>query len=258
MPQTNTQAPARSRRRPLTTRIVIGAGIPTGVALFALGLWLDSIAWWSRHNYFLNIFSGFTGVCFGIPFALVGLDYLTRKQEEHRETEQARARASLFVASLLEVFNGLTLDEVSGKVRALLNESIAIRAVRGDDQSREDRELSLLAAFDELLPAPGGQPRTRWSSFRRQSNETDHMGRWRTEVERSWTRLDNVRAAVADDWIDKATDVAAHQAVGQLLRDGRSPWKANRDQESATAMRYFLRDLNALCQAAKALEAHTR
>ncbi|GAA3797250.1 hypothetical protein GCM10022403_033960 [Streptomyces coacervatus] len=225
-------------------------------------MWLDSVDWWSRHSYVLNIFSGLTGVCFGVPFALVGLDYLIKNQEEHREAERVRARAvvaaSVFVESLLDVFNGLTLDEVSDRVRALLSEALAIKMMRGNDPGRKDREGDLRVAFNELLPAPGGRPHGTWSSFPRHSNEAQNMRLWRVGVQKSWRRLDGVRAEMADAWIDKATETAADQAVEDLLTGGRSPWKAHHEGEGAEAMRNFLRDLKALCEAAEALEAHTR
>ncbi|MGW0582663.1 hypothetical protein ACWD25_43625 [Streptomyces sp. NPDC002920] len=262
MPQTNTQAFTWLRSRPRTTRIAIGVGIPAGIAFFIFGVWLDSVDWWSRHSYVLNLFSGLTGVCFGVPFALVGLDYLIRNQDEHREAERVRARAdvaaSVFVESLLNVFNGLTLDEVSDRVRALLNEALAIKIMRGNDLGRKEREGDLRVAFNELLPAPGGRPHSTWSSFPRHSNEAQNMRLWRMGVQKSWRGLGGVRAQMADPWIDKATETAADQAVEDLLTGGRSPWKAHREGEGAEAMRYFLRDLKALCEAAKTLEAHTR
>ncbi|WP_430378175.1 hypothetical protein [Streptomyces sp. B1-3] len=262
MPQPITRLFSWLRSRPRATRFVISIGIPLGSACIALGWRLDSVDWWPRHGFLLNLFSGFTGVCFGVPFALVGLDYLIRNQEEHREAERVRAKASVaasvFVESLLDVFNGLTLDEVSDKVRALLNEALAIRMVRGNAPAREDRERDLLATFDDLLPAPGGRPRRGWSSFRVHSNEANSMRLWQTAVQKSWKRLDEVRAQMADDWIDKATETAAHQAVADLLIGGRSPWKVNREGDDAAAMRNFLRDLKALCEAARALEARTR
>ncbi|MET9462447.1 AtpZ/AtpI family protein [Streptomyces canus] len=264
MPQPITRAFSWLRSRPRATRIVISVGVPTGIAFIILGVWLDSVDWWPRHGYLLNLFSGLTGACFGVPFALAGLDYLIRNQEEHREAGRVRARAAVeaavFVESLLNIFNGRTLDEVSDRVRALLGEALAIKMVRANDPSRKDRERDLRVAFNELLPAPGGRPHDTWSSFRQHSNEANRMRLWRTAVQTSWTRLDGVRAQMADDWIDKVTETAAHRAVADLLTDDRSPWKTTSDPETegADAMRNFLRDLKALCEAARALEAHTR
>ncbi|MFE9437031.1 hypothetical protein [Streptomyces sp. NPDC006640] len=240
----------------------MSVGVPAGIAFVILGVWLDSVDWWPRHGYLLNLFSGLTGACFGVPFALVGLDYLIRNQEAYREAERVRSRAAMdvsaFTQSLLNVFLGLPLDEVSDKVRALLSEALAIRMVRGNDPSRTDRERQLLVTFNELLPAPGGRPYATWSALSRHSNEANRMRLWRTALQRSWRRLDAVRGELADGWIEPATETAAHQAVDDLLTNGRNPWKTSAEVEGAAAMRNFLRDLNALCEAAKAMEARTR
>ncbi|MEU0942427.1 hypothetical protein ABZ379_06465 [Streptomyces canus] len=263
MPQPITRATGWLRRRPRTTRIVISVGIPTGFAFFALGVWLDSIDWWTHHGYVLNIFSGLTGACFGVPFALVGLDYLIRKQEEHREAERLRERAALatgrFVEDLLSIFHGLTLDGVSHRVRSLLAETLAVSMVRRGDSALKDRERQLLLLFNELLrPAGGGRPHETWSAFPLHTNEARIMGTWRTAVQTSWNRLTGATAQMADDWIDRATETAAQEAVAHLLTGGRSPWKVTSDAENQgfPAMRNFLRDLDALCKAATALEAH--
>ncbi|MFJ9729395.1 hypothetical protein ACIRP3_42340 [Streptomyces sp. NPDC101209] len=264
MPQPITRPFSWLRRRPRATRIVISVGIPLGFAFVGLGVWLDSIDWWPRHGFLLNLFSGFTGACFGVPFALVGLDYLVRNQEEHREAERVRARAAfeagLFVEDLLSTFGGRTLDDVSNRVRAIRAEVLAIRMVRQGGPVSPERERQLLVTFSELLPPPGGRPYERWSSFARHTNVAAQMGVWRTAVQTSWNRLGGVRAQMAGDWIDRATENAAQEALRHLLEGGRSPWKVQRDSENEglTAMRNFLDDLKALCDAAKALEARTR
>jgi hypothetical protein len=43
--------------------------------------------------------------------------------------------------------------------------------------------------------------------------------------------------------------------MDQLLKAGRNPWMSERPA-AVNAMRYFLDDLNAVCQAAVALEAY--
>lgn len=123
--------------------------------LIGLGLWLDTVAWWPRHNYLLNLVSGLTGACFGVPFALVGLDYLTRTQAEHREAERFHARAAAavdsFVASLLAPFNGRDLDDVAGRVEDLFDQIAAIRFMRPEDPVRADALADFFAAFEVLF-----------------------------------------------------------------------------------------------------------
>ncbi|MFJ1975418.1 hypothetical protein ACIO93_43225 [Streptomyces sp. NPDC087903] len=265
MPQPITRTLDWLRRQPRTTRIVIVVGICVGLPLIGFGVWLDSIDWWPRHGYLLNLFSGLTGACFGVPFALVGLDYLTRSQAEFRETERARTRAAAevasFVATLLEVFNGRGLDDVATRAQDLSNRIENLRFMRLDDPARGDAVRAFLAAFDELIPERHGRPRDRFKSFTRYSNEAGELRLWRTGVKTQWRRLDEgARGQMADAWIDKPTETAGHQAAEQLLMEGRNPWRQVSDPERAgvAVMRHFLADLKALCEAAKAMEAHTR
>ncbi|MFE4621799.1 hypothetical protein [Streptomyces mirabilis] len=227
-------------------------------------MWLDSIDWWPRHGYLLNLFSGLTGACFGVPFALVGLDYLTRSQAEFRETERARVRAAAevanFVTSLLDVFNGRGLDDVATRVQDLSDRIEFARSFRFDDPERDDAVREFLTEFEELLPEPQGRPRERFRSFTRDSDEVRRMRLWRTGVKTQWRRLDDgARGQLAGDWIDKPTETAGHQAAEYLLMDGRNPWRLVRgaEREGIMVMRHFLADLKALCEAAKAMEAHT-
>jgi hypothetical protein len=79
---------------------------------------------------------------------------------------------------------------------------------------------------------------------------------WRTRLQTLWNILHNqIRPQLADSWLAEDTDTAAHQAMDQLLKAGRNPWMSERPA-AVNAMRYFLDDLNALCQAAVALEAY--
>ncbi|MGW1761029.1 hypothetical protein [Streptomyces mirabilis] len=264
MPQLITRTGNWLRTQPRTTRIVISVGIPVGLALIGLGEWLDTVNWWPRHGYLLNLFSGLTGACFGVPFALVGLDYLTRTQAEYRETERVRARAAAevasFVTSLLDPFNGRGLDDVADRVQDLSEQIADIRLMRPEDPARTHAVRVFLAAFGVLFPARFGH-RDSFASFNRRSDEVQDMRLWRTGVKTQWKRLDDgVRGQLTGDWIDKPTETAGHQAAEQRLGDGRNPWRQSPDPERAgvAVMRHFLRDLNALCEVAKAMEAHTR
>ncbi|MFF4059230.1 hypothetical protein ACFYZ8_21140 [Streptomyces sp. NPDC001668] len=265
MPQPITWTPSWLGKQPRTTRIAIAVGMCVGFPLIGFGVWLDSIGWWPRHGYLLNLFSGLTGACFGVPFALVGLDYLTRNQAEFRETERARIRAAAevasFVASLLDVFNGRGLDDVATRVQDLSNRIANLRFMRPDDPARADTLRDFFVAFDELVPARRGTPREGFRSLTRNSDEIQEMGLWRTGVKTQWGRLDTwARGQAASDWIDKPTETAGHQAAEQLLKEGRNPWRYGPDADRAgiPIMRHFLADLTALCEAAKAMEACTR
>jgi hypothetical protein len=267
VPQLITRAFRWLRSRPRATRIVISIGVPTGIACIILGVWLDSVDWWPRHGYFLNLFSGLTGACFGVPFALVGLDYLVRNQEEHREAERNRARTAAevdaFVTSLLEVCNGRGLDDVATRVQNLSAQNEVVRSLPFDDPDRDAAVGVFLAAFEELIPAPRADHRVGFRSFIRHSDEMRDMRLWRTGVQKQWDRLDRARSQISGAWIDKATEIAGHQAVDYLLKEGRNPWFSSRGAATAeksgpTVMRHFLTDMKALCAAAKAMEVHTQ
>ncbi|MFD7480596.1 hypothetical protein ACFV8Z_53320 [Streptomyces sp. NPDC059837] len=264
MPEPITRTPNWLRRQPRTTRIVIAVGIPVGFALIGLGVWLDHVNWWPRHGYVLNLFSGVTGACFGVPFALVGLDYLTRNQAEYREIERNRARAAAevdsFVTSLLDVFNGRGLDDVAIRVQDLSDRIEFVRSLRFDTPERDDAVRDFFNAFGELIPDPRGSRRDQFKAFARHSDEIRAMRLWKTGVKTQWRRLDGARSQMAGDWIDKPTETAGHQAAEYLLMDGRNPWNPNRgaERDGAPVMRHFLADLQALCEAAKAMEAHTQ
>ncbi|MFH9014966.1 hypothetical protein ACH4C6_26760 [Streptomyces sp. NPDC017943] len=263
MPQPSTQTPNWFERLPRTTRVFIAVSVPVGFACIGLGTWLDYVDWWQDHGYLLNLFSGITGACFGVPFALVGLDYLTRNQVEHRESEKAHARGAAevdgFVTSLLGLFNGRGLDDVATRSQDLLVQIDVIRRMPLGDPSRDDALRGFLDDFGELVPARNALRRENFRSFTRFSDQIMEVRLWKTAVRRQWNRLDTARSQMPGDWIDKGVETAAHQAVEQLLADGRNPWSvrtADRERSGVPLMRHFLLDLTAMCEAAQAMKAH--
>ncbi|MFE2138505.1 hypothetical protein ACFW9X_35920 [Streptomyces sp. NPDC059466] len=264
MPQPIMRVLGWLRGQPQATRVVIAVGLPVGFALIGLGLWLDYVNWWPTHGYALNLISGLTGACYGVPFALVGLDYLSRNQAAYRETVETRVRAAAavdsFVTSLLDVSNGRSLDEVTNLVHDLSTQVGNIRLLRDGDPARDAAERAFLTDFDRLMPSPHGRPRERWGAFTIRSDDIKKFRLWRTDVKYRWRKLDGMLGQKDGGWIDKATETAGHQAAELLMLDGRNPWRLrSRDGQSGVeSMRNFLEDLAGLCEAATALVAATR
>ncbi|MFI5887987.1 hypothetical protein [Streptomyces sp. NPDC051554] len=264
MPQWITRTWNWLRAQPRTTRIVIAVGVPTGFALIGLGLWLDTIDWWTGHDYLLNLVSGLTGACFGVPFALVGLDYLNRNQTEFRESEKARVRIAAevdtFVTSLLDLFNGRDLDDVAARVDDLSVQIDGVRRFENGEPERDEAAADFLIAFNELVPPMPGRQRARFSSFMQYSDEMGRVRVWATGVTTQWHRLsDMAHGQMSGVWIDKTIENAGHQAAKYLFMEGRNPWRHRKDLNNSgpTVMRHFLADVKALCEAAKAMKTHT-
>ena len=73
------------------------AGI--ALTLVGAGLAVDLPAtWWDRQGFIVNLASGATAACFGIPLAVFGIQWLLQRREE--ETRQ-RCFAISRVATLL-------------------------------------------------------------------------------------------------------------------------------------------------------------
>lgn len=227
-------------------------------------MWLDSIDWWSRHAYLLNVVSGLTGVCFGVPFAVVGLDYLNRAQEEARQAERARARIGAqvieFRSSLLTASPGRNLADLITTAEALRNQINDIRLMHDDDPARSDAIATVIAYFDRLMPSRGGHPRTSPEAFVLRSGDLSFMMRWRTQVKTRWEAFYvGGRPELAEGWLADDTEIAAHHAVEQVMSNNRHPWKGLRgisERAWLDHLRYFLEDLIALCRAGQALEVY--
>ncbi|MEV8547275.1 hypothetical protein [Streptomyces sp. NPDC051572] len=265
MAQTNTtQNGGGWRSWTMTTRIVIGIGIPSGIALFLLGLHLDAIDWWTGHDYLLNVFSGLTGACIGVPFALVGLDYLNRKQTEFREAETARTRMAsevdAFVTSFLEPFTSPDLDSLSAMLDHLIGEFTAqIGWMKHGESGYEEAVVAFLAEFDQLIPADRGRPHRRFGSMGDNSREIALIRSWETTVNTRWGRVTDTAHALSYNWIDMPTENAGHQAIKDLLGEGRNPWRSGTrpEERGPMQMKYFLNDVKALCNVAQDMTAHT-
>ncbi|MFF3578613.1 hypothetical protein [Streptomyces mirabilis] len=236
--------------------------VPIGIALFCVGLWLDHIDWWTGHAFLLNVASSLTGVCFGGPLAVLLFNHLGNAQNEARQAARARARASeeaaAFQQTLLSLFNTPDLADLTTRAATLQDQMSDIRFLRTDDPARAQSMGSFLGDLDDLLPSPSGRPRRSLGAFHR-SDKWSPVSAWRTRILTRWNILHTeVRPGLSGDgWITKGSATAAQQAADQLLKPGRNPWMSDQGEKGAVrAMLYFLRDVNALCQASVALETY--
>ncbi|GGP77954.1 hypothetical protein [Streptomyces melanogenes] len=89
------------RDLPPTSKAVSKIGLPSGLALLALGLYLDHERWPGEHGFATNVLSSATCLMFAVPFALV---VLSRLGEAHTERAEQRA-AKKSAEKELAVFN---------------------------------------------------------------------------------------------------------------------------------------------------------
>ncbi|MFE7076942.1 hypothetical protein ACFU96_43330 [Streptomyces sp. NPDC057620] len=251
--------------KPRSTRILTYALIPVGLVLLVGGLRLDSSDWWTGHDFLLNIYSAATGVCFGVPTALLLFNKLASDLDTARQAKlaliRAGAEATQFQRALLSVFSTDDLADLTAKTTDLRNQITNIRNLPADASSRDQDMRRFLADFDILLPSPLERPRRSLRTLpAHYSAEWTPMDTWRTQVHSRWNILYNeVRPTLpGNGWIAADPDTAAQQAINRLLLSGRNPWTADRgDGAAVTAMQYFLRDVTALCGAATALDTYT-
>ncbi|MFE2684479.1 hypothetical protein [Streptomyces mirabilis] len=249
--------------KPRQIRLLTTVLMPIGFAFFLGGLRLDAIDWWTGHDYVLNVYSGLTGACFGVPVALLLLNGLANAQEEARQAaralERAGQEAAAFQQALLSLFAAPDLADLTARTAALDAQISALRFQRGSDPDEPQAMRSFLAGFDALLPSESGRPRRHIGALQNNSAEWGPVSMWRTGIRTQWAILHTeVRPALpGDGWIPEAAATAAQQATEQLLREGRNPWRrSGPERGGVTAMAYFIRDLHMLCQTAAALEMY--
>lgn len=252
-------------RTPRQIRLFTLILLPIGIILLILGLVLDSTGSWDGHAFFLNVTSSFTGICFGGPTAVLLFNHLANTQNEARQTARARQRAAEETAALeralLSLFTSPNLADLTAKTAGLLDQANAILLLRGNDPARQQAIADLLGPLRALLlPPASGQAPTMLTLRNNFSAELNEARRWRTQIVNSWNTLHTQvrRDLPTDDWIPEGPATAGHLATDQLLKQGRNPWIETPVGNSMRPLRYFLADLNGLCEAATALQAAYR
>ncbi|MCX5338244.1 hypothetical protein [Streptomyces sp. NBC_00140] len=259
------QQPTWWSRTPRQIQLFTYVLVPVGVVLFALGLVLDYTGGWDGHEFLLNVTSSLTGLCFGGPTAVLLFNHLAHAQNEARQSVRARQRAAEETAALeralLSFFTSPNLADLTAKTAGLLDQANVIQLMRDNDPARDQAIANLMGPLRALLvPPASGRAPTMLSSYRNRSDELNEARGWRTRVISSWNALHTQvrRELPTDDWIPEGPATAGHLATEQLLKQGRNPWNETPVGDSMRPLRYFLTDLNGLCEAATALQAAYR
>src|SRR5689334_4938235 len=95
------------RESDVRIRLIILILASGGVAGVAIGIILDIRGIWSKLPFTTNLVSGVTGACFGVIFALVILQSVTRKQAEAQSRRQAEPLYRRGLADLEAAARGL-------------------------------------------------------------------------------------------------------------------------------------------------------
>lgn len=76
---------------------------PAGCIIMAIGLEGDGDGWWNNHPFLGNLATSAVGACFGIPFALLILQYIIEHQSQITERRKALTMYSQRVEELRSV-----------------------------------------------------------------------------------------------------------------------------------------------------------
>jgi hypothetical protein len=70
------------------------------VAATAVGVWGDVTGWWDNKSFLANLASSAAGALFGVPFALVVIQYITARQADERERRDVMYQAGQLAREL--------------------------------------------------------------------------------------------------------------------------------------------------------------
>ena len=80
--------------------------------LLILGVWGDSVGFWTNKPYLTNTFSALTSAAFGVPLALVVLQRVAASEAEVAEARGARRMAERVSADLAATVAALVKDGI--------------------------------------------------------------------------------------------------------------------------------------------------
>lgn len=128
----------RRSREPLAFWTVASRGLRvltvvmwiTGLALFAVGWWLDTRGWWEHRPFVTNIASAFTGALFAIPVAVLVIQNIIRNETEWAQKRDAILLTRRTLSDLANVVSKLTRGSTGARS---LKAALAELRVRGED-----------------------------------------------------------------------------------------------------------------------------
>jgi hypothetical protein len=153
-----------------------------GVMLLILGVWGDSVGFWTNKPYLTNTFSALTSAAFGVPLALVVLQRVAASEAEVAEARGARRMAERVSADLAATVAALVKD--------------GIPAMQTVKEYLQDQRDSLIPNGDYWRPATA--PRLYYQPFidaigsamrRIESLFSPEIGRHLAEVSTQWSIL---------------------------------------------------------------------
>jgi len=100
-----------------------------GLIAAAFGAWGDVAGWWQDKNFLANLASSAAGALFGVPFALVVIQYITARQADERERRDVTHQAAQLAREL--VADAKQLVRAEAHPQAVVDLRAALRRARG-------------------------------------------------------------------------------------------------------------------------------
>ncbi|MEU9481141.1 hypothetical protein [Streptomyces sp. NPDC048191] len=207
------------RRKPGSIRWAVFTCLPAGIVLLALGWYGDGHGWWNNRAFVTNVVSSFTGLMFGIPFAVLVLSRLSKDQAEAAAREESIAQARTAVDEFFGAWwtgikraDARTMNDRVGEWRAANRQLLQILRLSETGPRDIDERRQTAAQIDQFVQE---RDAARAAVF-----DTGRRSEWITLIVRSWRRLDeDVRPQMQRaglPWISSAANVALHDAFRQF------------------------------------------
>ncbi|GAA4851545.1 hypothetical protein GCM10023201_50420 [Actinomycetospora corticicola] len=157
LPSWDLQLVPKALKRPLWLLV------PLGIALTAVGLFAPfpqgETGWWDKTGFIVNLASGLTAACFGIPVAFYGIQWLLEKRQRENELKTLEYLLRKNVLDLGRAGTGIVLSLLVGKLSeahaAVVKVAMLLSALQAYDQGavwKHDKSLGQSKAhLEELL-----------------------------------------------------------------------------------------------------------
>jgi hypothetical protein len=165
-----------------------------GVLATAAGLWGDATGWWDNKSFLANLASSTAGALFGVPFALVVIQYITARQADERERRDVTHQGAQLARELATDARQLVRVETHPQAVATLR--AALRDARG--------AVERLAAGLDADPQPVSRAYALWNETVSSRTTTEVLldrisVNWRSLKEDTRPRLQRIGVA----WLDR-------------------------------------------------------